>query len=132
MYLKTLSKPAYNPLFFIGDTTYIFDHITDSYFIYDNSLNLFRSLFINYHYLEGWAKQLIVDEERQEVYAKFEKSGICYLKKIDLKAGSITKSYKLETHTYPTKIKIRDNIAYYLYQDHYNYGQMSVFMQGLY
>jgi hypothetical protein len=78
-----------------------------------------------------WRKELIIDEVRGEVYAKFEKEGLCYLKKIDLITGEIVKTYKLEEHKYPTNIKIKNSEAYYFYKDHFNNGVMSLFKQIL-
>ena len=132
MYNKVLTKPLYSPLFKIDDKVLIFDHVNDSCFIYDEDLNLNSIFPINYHYLDGWKKELIVDKEQGDVYAKFEKNGLCYLKKIDLTTGKIIESFKLEKHTFPTNIKIRNNTAYYLYKNHFNHGQMSLYKQGLY
>ena len=91
-----------------------------------------RRFYIDYESQKGWDKELILDKLKGEVYAKFKKGSMCYLKKIDLQTGKTTESYKLEKHTFPSKIKIKNNIAYYLYKDHYNHGQMSLFKQGLY
>jgi hypothetical protein len=121
-----------NPLFAIKNKVYIFDHTTDSCLIFNENLVIERSFFTDYKFKKKWDKELIVDKEEGEIYAKFKKDGLCYLKKIDLTTGKIIKSYMLEKHTYPTNIKIRNNTAYYLYKDHYNHGQMSLFKQGLY
>ena len=85
---------------------------------------------INYHYLDDWKKELIVDKEQGDVYAKFEKNGFCYLKKIDLTTGKIIESFKLEKHTFPTNIKIRNNTAYYLYKKtavHLRFGDKNLY-----
>jgi len=123
---------AQNPLFAINNSIYIFDHPNDSCWVFDENLLFNRSFYIDYESKKGWDKELILDKLKGEVYAKFKKGSMCYLKKIDLQTGKTTESYKLEKHTFPTKIKINNNIAYYLYKDHYNHGQMSLFKQGLY
>ncbi|MGB0887501.1 MAG: hypothetical protein ACPGSL_05210 [Vicingaceae bacterium] len=131
-YEKVLSKPLYIPIYKIKDVVFLFDHTNDSCWSYDENLELQKGSFIDYHHQEGWAKELIVDKEQGEIYAKFEKGGLCYLKKIDLSTGEITDSFKLEKHTFPTKIKVKNNTAYYLYHDRYNHGQMSLYKQSLY
>jgi glutamine cyclotransferase len=111
---------------------YIFDYPNNTCWVFDENLNLAKEILIDYHHKKGWRKALIVDKGQGEVYTAFEKNGLSYLKKIDLTTGKIIKSYQLEKHTYPTKIKIKNNTAYYLYKDHFNHGQMSLFKQGLY
>jgi len=132
MYEFVLSKPSYNPLFLIGNTMYIFDHINDSCFVYDEELNEQRSIYINYHHKGNWAKEIILDKESGVFYAKFEEKGFCYLKKINLTDGKTIKTYKLGEHVYPLNIKIKNGEAFYLFKDHLNQGQMSLYKQGLY
>jgi hypothetical protein len=130
-YEKVLTKPLYAPLFTVNNNLYLFDHVRDSCFVFDENLNQTRSFYIDYHQKINWTKKLIVDKEQGTVYAKFEKNGFCYLKKIDLQTGKIIESYKLEKQTFPSKIKIKNNTAYYLYKDRFNHGQMSLFKQSL-
>ena len=69
------------PLFVIDNTVYIFDHVNGSCWIYDENLDFQKNISINYQNQKKWRKELIIDEVRGEVYAKFEKEGLCYLKK---------------------------------------------------
>jgi hypothetical protein len=131
MYNKILTKPLYSPLFKINTNLYIFDHPNNNCYTFDENLKLKTTIPIDYHLQKKWAKQLIVDKEQGAVYARFEKNGFCYLKKIDLTTGKIIERYKLEKHTFPSKIKIKNNTAYYLYKDRFNHGQMSLFKQSL-
>lgn len=121
-----------NPLFSINNSIYIFDHPTDSCWVFDENLLFNRSFYIDYESKRGWDKELIFDEVEEKVYAKFKKGSMSYLKKINLNTGEFIESYKIEKHTFPTKIKIHNNIVYYLHKDHYNHGNMSLFKQGLY
>jgi len=131
-YTTVLLKPLYTPLFQISNVLYLFDHPNNSCYVFDENLELKTTIPIDYHLQKKWAKELILDKEQGDVYAKFEKNGLCYLKKIDLTTGKIIESFKLEKHTYPTNIKIKNNTAYYLYKNHFNHGQMSLYKQGLY
>ena len=126
-----LNKIKDSPLLLLKDTVYIFDHPNNTCWVFDENLKVSNEISIEYHHKKGWRKELIVDEARGEVYARYEKGGLCYLKKIDLATGKIIKSYKLEEHTYPISIKIKNNTAYYLYKDHFNNGAMSLYKQIL-
>jgi len=127
-----LKKLADNPLFVIKDNVYVFDHPKNTCWVYDENLLYKRTFSLDYKDQKKWKNKLIQDEEQEDVYAKFVKGGIVYLKKIDLQTGKIIASFRLDKHTFPTKIKIKNNTAYYLYQDHFNHGQMSLYKQGLY
>jgi hypothetical protein len=127
-----LNNLTESPLFATKNKVYIFDHTTDSCLVFNENLVFKKSFFTDYKLQKKWDKELIIDREQGDIYAKFKKNGLCYLKKIDLTTGKIIKSYKLEKHTFPSHIKIKNNTAYYLHKDHYNHGQMSLFKQLLY
>ncbi|PJC62920.1 MAG: hypothetical protein CO022_01935 [Flavobacteriales bacterium CG_4_9_14_0_2_um_filter_32_27] len=132
-YLDILLKNLIeNPLFVINNSVYIFDHTDNTCFIFDENYSYIRNFLLNYQYQKGWDKKLIVDSDLGDVYAKFMKEGLCYLNKINLSNGELIISYKLEKHIYPLNIKVKNGIAYYLYEDLFNHGQMSLFKQGLY
>lgn len=114
---KILTKPIYNPLIKARDSIYIFSHIDNSVYVLNNRSDSARKFDITYHFENGWAKEIIVNEEKQNAYAKFIKEGIVYLKQINLDNGEIIKTYKLEKHIFPEKIKIKNGYAYYLYRE---------------
>ncbi|NOZ45350.1 MAG: hypothetical protein GXO79_01060 [Chlorobi bacterium] len=77
---------------------------------------MLKSVKINYHHLNGWQDELLVDEITKRVYAKFIKDGIVFLKQINLKTGNIETEFQIDNHTFPKNIKVRDNNDYYLYK----------------
>lgn len=130
-YEVTLSNPVYHPLIQLNDSIYIFDHIHDSVFVYDQENKLRRKFFINYHYKTGWKNELISDADKKNIYAKFIRSGITYLLKIDLITGKIEKEYKLNFPVFPEKIKIKNGYVYYLYRDKKDLSVTNVYRQML-
>jgi len=120
-YENILVKPSYNPLKQIRDSIFIFNHVSDSVYVYNSSSQLIRIFNIRYHYIKGWKNDIIIDVKNQSAYAKFINDGIVYLCKINLDNGNVLKQYKLEHNTFPEKIKIKDNYAYYLYIDNTEY-----------
>ncbi len=120
-YQNILSKQTYNPLKQLRDSIFIFDHIVDTIFVYNAQALLQRAFSITYHYENGWKSDIIIDQLKQNAYAKFMKDGIVYLKQINLIDGTILKTYKISQHTFPDKTKIKDNYVYYLYMSKDNY-----------
>lgn len=110
--------PLYAPLFLIRDTIYVFDHYRDKLYRYRKQLSTIDSIPINYHHPQNWREwdhQLIKDEITDEVYARYEKNGFYYLKKIDLKTGQIIGSFKI-AYPYVKHIRIRNGKVYYIYR----------------
>jgi hypothetical protein len=110
--------PLYAPLFVKNDTICIFDHYSDTLFLYDANMNRIGASPINYHHPKNWKewdRQLHQDEITGEIYARFEKGGFYTLKKIDIKTGKITGEYKLE-NPWVKHIRIRNGEAFYIYR----------------
>lgn len=132
-YETTLTKQTYHPLKQIRDSIYIFNHIADSVYVYTNNAELERAFNIKYHYERGWKNEIISDEAKGKAYAKFIQDGITYLYEINLNTGSILNQYKLEQHTFPDKIKVKGNHAYYLYTEKFdNFPRKRLYKQKLY
>jgi uncharacterized secreted protein with C-terminal beta-propeller domain len=55
------------------------------------------------------------DEVTGEIYARFEKGGFYYLKRIDIKTGKITGTYKI-VNQYAKHIRIRNGNVYYIFR----------------
>lgn len=110
--------PLYAPLFVVHDTICVFDHYSDSLFLYDKNGKHIHSSKIEYHHPANWKewdRQLHQDEMTGEIYARFEKSGFYYLKRIDIQTGKITGTYKIQNQ-YPKHIRIRDGYVYYIFR----------------
>lgn len=119
---KVLKKPDYHPLFKIDNSIYIFDHLIDSMFVYDSIGAYQKRISIDYHNQKNWAEKVMVDYENQNVYALFKSNGYTSLKQINITTGKVTSTIKIERHTFPEKIKIRDGFVYYLFADPYQMG----------
>ncbi len=128
-YRQILSKELYTPIFEINDSVVIFDHLTDSALVFNLDGNFIRSFQISYHYFENWKNELIVNEEKTKIYAKYEIDGLVTLRQIDPSTGKVLNTTLLEKHIYPMRIQIRNNYAFYLYKHyldnsiHYLYKQ---------
>lgn len=128
-YRQILSKELYTPIFEINDSVVIFDHLTDSALVFNSNGNFVRSFQISYHYFENWKNELIANEEKTKVYAKYEIDGLVTLRQIDPSTGKVLNTTLLEKHIYPMRIQIRGNYAFYLYKHyldnsiHYLYKQ---------
>lgn len=128
-YRQILSKELYTPIFEINDSVVIFDHLTDSALVFNLDGHFIRSFQISYHYFDNWKNELIVNEEKTKVYAKYEIDGLVTLRQIDPSTGKVLNTTLLEKHIYPMRIQIRGNDAFYLYKHyldnsiHYLYKQ---------
>ena len=69
-YLTNLSNPIYNPLLHIKDSIFIFNHVTDSAYVFNQDGMFERSFPINYHYKSGWNNKIIINYSGDKVYAK--------------------------------------------------------------
>ena len=110
--------PLYAPLFVVHDTICVFDHYSDSLFLYDQNGKQIHASKIDYHHPANWKEwdhQLHQDEVTGEIYARFEKGGVYTLKKIDIKTGKIIGTFKI-TNPYAKHIRIQDGYVYYIFR----------------
>lgn len=110
--------PLYAPMFAVHDTICVFDHYVNTLFEYNSQCKRLDSLPISYHHPKNWrdwGRKLLQDETTDEVYTLYEKSGVYFLKKIDIKTGKVAGTYKL-TNSYPKHIRVRDGFVYYIYR----------------
>lgn len=130
-YELVLSNPVYNPLCKIRDSVFIFNHLSDSGYVYNQSGSLQRTFPIDYHYRSGWENELIVDHSGKNIYAKCVRRGLAYLLQIDSDSGEILNEYKLENHSFPEKIKIKNGVVYYFHNDSQDFYGQNLFKQQL-
>jgi hypothetical protein len=110
--------PLYAPMFVVHDTICIFDHYSDSLFLYDKTGKEIHASKISYHHPANWKewdRSLHQDEKTGEIYARFEKGGFYYLKRIDIKTGNITGTFKISVQ-YVKHIHIYDGEVYYIFR----------------
>lgn len=111
-------KQLYAPMFQRNDSIFVFDYYKDKLFTFDAHGNKLDSVSIFHHYQPkqtGWKRNLMQDQVTGEVYAFFEKGGICSIQKINLKTGTLGDKIQFE-HKYIDKLAIHGNKAYYVYR----------------
>ncbi|MDQ3111069.1 MAG: hypothetical protein M3R17_14340 [Bacteroidota bacterium] len=110
--------PLYAPMFTVNDTICVFDHYCDSLFLYDKKGNQIHASKIAYHHPSNWKewdRSIHQDEVTGELYARFEKGGFYQLKRIDIKTGQLTGSFKVGLQ-YVKHIHIRNGEVYYIFR----------------
>jgi hypothetical protein len=111
-------KQLYAPMFRKNDSIYVFDYYKDLLFSFDSRGNKLDSIPIFHHYQPkqtGWKRNLLQDEISGDVYAFFEKAGICSIQKINLQTGILGDKIQFE-HKYVDKVAINGAKAYYIYR----------------
>lgn len=106
--------PSYSFLKLVNDSVYLFAHDIDTMFVYDRSWNLVKSKRIDYHHLKIWDKELFVNEEKTKVYAKLIENSRSMIAEIDLQTGALKPAFTILEARFPSKIKIRNNVAYFM------------------
>jgi hypothetical protein len=122
--------PAYSLLKLINDSIYLFAHDIDTMFVYDRVWNLIKSKRINYHHLKIWDKELFINEEKTKVYAKLVEKSKPMIAEIDLQTGALKPPYTIIKSKFPTKIKIRNNVVYFMARQNNGPGY-TVYSQNL-
>lgn len=117
---QVVTMPDYNPLLFINDSIFLFDHVNHEICVYDTTGKFERRVKIAYHQYGHWAKELIVTEDHSKVYAKYVRNGHTYLNEVNLNNGKLVDRIELDKNTFPSKIKIKGDFVYYLYRDIYD------------
>jgi hypothetical protein len=111
-------KVPFAPLFKVRDSIYVLNFQTDLISVYNAFGQELRSLPLLFHYHKektGWKRIILKDNATQSLYAVFEKDGISYLGKIDLRTGRIQTKHRIY-HKYVEKIRIHNGYAYYIYR----------------
>ena len=111
-------KVPFAPLFKVRDSIYVLNFQTDLISVYNAFGQELRSLPLLFHYHKektGWKRIILKDNATQSLYAVFEKDGISYLGKIDLRTGRIQTKHRIY-HKYVEKIRIHNGHAYYIYR----------------
>jgi hypothetical protein len=108
------SLPAYSFLKQANDSIYLFAHDLDTMFVYDKGWNLVKAKRINYHHLNVWDKELIVNEEKTKIYAKLLIATKPVIAQIDLQTGTLKGPFVTIAARFPSRIRIRNEIVYYM------------------
>lgn len=111
-------KVPFAPLFKVRDSIYVLNFQTDLISVYNAFGQELRSMPMLFHYHKektGWKRIILKDNATQSLYAVFEKDGISYLGKIDLRTGLIQTKHRIY-HKYVEKIRVHNGNAYYIYR----------------
>jgi hypothetical protein len=108
------ARPSYSTLKKVNDSIFLFAHDIDSMFVFDQSWNLVRSKNISYHHLKSWGEELIVNEEKTKVYAKFIENSKTILTEVELQTGDLKGLSRTINAKFPTKIKVKGNRIYFM------------------
>ncbi len=114
---KILMFRIVHPMVKIRDSIFIFNHLLDTAYVYNAFGDCKRKFHINHHKIKDWAREIIVDYEQEKIYAKYKNKGFVYLRQIEPEDGTVLRSKKIEAHTFPENLKIRDGHVYYFYTD---------------
>lgn len=116
---RLMLKDLYVPVLNINNYIYIFDFQKDAIYKYNNVGEYLDRVDIDFHRSfrnkinKNWDNNIIFDKVRNECYAQFSQDGIVTLKKINLKTGTISDTYILDSHAFPTNIQVYDGTVYY-------------------
>ncbi len=125
------SLPSYNILKMINDSIYIFAHDIDTLFVYDKTFKSIKGIYIDYHHLKSWGKELIVNQEKTKVFALLKTNENVMIAEINLINGMLKPPFlKIESFFPPKKIKIRGNQIYFMTKQHDGIGY-TVYSQHL-
>lgn len=112
-----LSKMSYHPLFEYKDTLYVFDHFQNGLFVYDDQGNFLNEVNYDYHLNKEWAELVLMDEVNGRFYVDIAGRGISVLHLFDPQNGAYEAKLAIDDHTFPEKMKIRNNRVWYIHQD---------------
>ena len=116
-FFAVLCKPTYQPIKYINQKIYLFNHYEGKLLDFDEEGNTLSEKAISYQKDKQWANEIIVNEEHTRCFAKYVKDGIVTLHEIDLNTGRIKGSLTLEERAFPEKIKIKGGFVYYTYKE---------------
>lgn len=114
--LALLKSKPFTILRLINDSVYIFNFDNNILSVYSPANDYVRQvpMGINIHAIRYRHKNIIVDEEKQECYFKYEKGEHTYLEKLNLATGNI--SYKIVLkYPFIAKVRISGGYAYFSY-----------------
>ncbi len=119
-----MSQPIEVHLFKIEDKIYIFDHYGNKmYVLYCNGEKIMVQS-ISYSKREDVvSKQLLLAENKKDVYALFLKDGLYSVQQIDLNTGQLKGNVIKFNQVFVEKITISDDAIYFLYKQNKENGR---------
>lgn len=116
---KVLHHEIYSPLLIANDSIFIFDHVSDSGFVFciEPDIKRIRKFPLQYKASSRNKNRIITDDDRKNIFLISQTNGVNYIHKIDLTNGKIYSGKKIVSHLYPEKLKIKGLWAFYIYRD---------------
>ncbi len=113
-YRHILNRPAYNPLFALHTGALLFDHLTDSLFMFDKEGNIGKQYRIKHHLNKHFKNEILRDAATGKLYVRYEKGGMTTLLSLSGEDYTTQERYLLKGYDFPVSLKIRNGIAYFL------------------
>lgn len=116
-YHKIMALPLETHLFKIDDRIYIFDHFASKILVYDCDGKLLHDINTFYPKRQDIvSKQLILAENKKDVYALFLNDGLYSIQQIDLISGKLKGSEIKINQPFVEKINVYNNQIYFIYK----------------
>ncbi len=113
-------RPVYAPLVCLEDTLVLFNFIESKIEKYSANADPIGKYDISFQQDKSFAGELLVDNAGSKVYFVFRKNGLSTLKEVDINSGKIVQSVSIPAFVFIEKIKVYDDVVYFLYKEKYN------------
>lgn len=111
-------EPLNIPLYIRHDTLLMFDHHHNKMIRYNREGIPVDSIEISYHKNTNpykWSGKITQDTGSSDLYTTFEKDGIYFVKKLNIKTGKCEDSFRV-TYKYAEKFSVHNGYVYYTYR----------------
>ncbi|CAN5210196.1 hypothetical protein BH09BAC5_BH09BAC5_07490 [soil metagenome] len=115
--LNTTIQPVLCLFRIIRDSIYIFNFDDDSISVFDCNHILKRTIPLPFDKFGNRIrkKDIVVDENNQDCYFKYEVNGVLYLNRINLNNGQVISSIHFTDFPFIEKVRISNRICYFCY-----------------
>jgi len=126
-------KPLYAPLFVVGDTLLVFDHVRWRIRKFDRSFEGAGEVALPYQAKsEGryWSGNLLQDRATQQVHAVFQRNGTVWLRSIDPVTGALGGPFRL-ANSYPERVQVHAGRVYYIWRPYGSLQKRTVYREQM-
>jgi hypothetical protein len=113
-------RPVYAPLVCLEDTLVLFNFTESKIERFTANAIPIGKYDISFQHDKNFTDELLVDNADSKVYFLFRKNGLSILKEVDINSGKIVQSVSIPAFVFIEKIKVYDNVVYFLYKEKYN------------
>ncbi|MFZ1657971.1 MAG: hypothetical protein WAT61_04085, partial [Flavobacteriales bacterium] len=111
-------RPVYAPLFVVGDTLLVFDHVRKQLRRFMRDFSPAGEVSLPYQEKSqgrDWAGKLIQDRVTQQIYVVFQRNGTVWLRSVDPVNGDMGATVRL-SYPYPEKVQVHAGQIYYIWR----------------